>query len=110
MKIKKSQQEAVSLFEKFVGQLAMKLPNKTKSFFISLICGALLAIARLGSNASRNPANRHAMAPRRTDQRRLSTSILPYPEHRTQGGRSSAKQKDDVLSLNSLFCTLLSVF
>ena len=46
MKIKKSQQEAVSLFEKFVGRLAAMLPTKTKPFFISLICGALLAIAR----------------------------------------------------------------
>ena len=46
MKIKKSQQEAVSLFEKFIGQLATMLPNKTQPFFISLICGALLAIAR----------------------------------------------------------------
>jgi hypothetical protein len=46
MKIKKSQQESVSLFEKFIGQLAMMLPKKTQPFFISLICGALLAIAR----------------------------------------------------------------
>ena len=46
MKIKKSQQDAVSLFEKFVGQLAAMLPTKTKPFFMSLILGALLAIAR----------------------------------------------------------------
>ena len=46
MKIQKSQQEAVSLFEKFIGQLATMLPTKTQPFFISLILGALLAIAR----------------------------------------------------------------
>ena len=45
MKIKKSQQESVSLFEKFIGQLAAMLPTKTQPFFISLILGALLAIA-----------------------------------------------------------------
>jgi len=46
MKIKKSQQDAVSLFEIFIEQLAKVLPTKTKPFFISLIFGALLAIAR----------------------------------------------------------------
>jgi len=46
MKIKKSQQESVSLFEKFAERLAMMLPKKTQPFFISLLLGALLAIAR----------------------------------------------------------------
>jgi len=51
MKITKSQvtqgqQDAVSLFEKFAGLLAAKLPKKTQPFFISLLLGALLAIAR----------------------------------------------------------------
>ena len=32
MKIKKSQQEAVSLFEKFIGQLATMLPTKTQPY------------------------------------------------------------------------------
>ena len=35
MKIKKSQEEAVSLFDKIAGQLAMMLPTKTQPFFIS---------------------------------------------------------------------------
>jgi len=46
MKITKSQQESVSLFEKFAERLAMMLPKKTQPFFISLLLGALLAIAR----------------------------------------------------------------
>ena len=46
MKIKKNQQESVSLFEKFTGQLAAVLPKQTQPFFISLLLGALLAIAR----------------------------------------------------------------
>ena len=46
MKITKSQQEAVSLFEKFANLLAAKLPKKTQPFFLSLVLGALLAIAR----------------------------------------------------------------
>ena len=46
MKIKKSQEEAVSLFDKIAGQLAMMLPTKAQPFFISLLLGALLAIAR----------------------------------------------------------------
>ena len=41
-----NQQEVVSLFEKFIAQLANKLPTKVKPFFMSLILGALLAIAR----------------------------------------------------------------
>jgi len=32
MKIKKSQQEAVSLFEKFAGQLSAVLPKKTQPY------------------------------------------------------------------------------
>ena len=46
MKIKKSQQESVSLFDKIAGQLAMMLPTKAQPFFISLLLGALLTIAR----------------------------------------------------------------
>jgi len=46
MKIKKSQQESVSLFDKIAGQLAMMLSTKTQPFFISLLFGALLTIAR----------------------------------------------------------------
>ena len=51
MKITKSQvtqgqQDAVSLFEKFAVLLAAKLPKKTQPFFLSLLLGALLAIAR----------------------------------------------------------------
>ena len=34
MKIKKNQQESVSLFGKFIEQLAKVLPTKTKPFFI----------------------------------------------------------------------------
>ena len=41
-----NQQEVVSLFEKFIAQLANKLPTKVKPFFMSLILGALLAISR----------------------------------------------------------------
>ena len=40
------QQAAVSLFEKFAGLLVAKLPKKTQPFFLSLLLGALLAIAR----------------------------------------------------------------
>ena len=78
MKIKKNQQDTVSLFEKFAGQLAAVLPKQTQPFFISLLLGAY--------TRHREAANRHTMAPRGTDQRRLSTSILPYPQHRVQEG------------------------
>jgi len=44
--VKNNPQEAVSLFEKFIAQLANTLPTKVKPFFMSLILGALLAIAR----------------------------------------------------------------
>ena len=44
--IPQGQQDAVSLFEKFAGCLAAKRPKKTQPFFLSLILGALLAIAR----------------------------------------------------------------
>ena len=44
--ITQGQQDAVSLFEKFAGLLAAKLPKKTQPFFLSLLLGALLAIAR----------------------------------------------------------------
>jgi hypothetical protein len=51
MKITKSQvtqgqQDAVSLFESFAQRLAAALPTKTRPFFLSLVLGALLAIAR----------------------------------------------------------------
>ena len=45
MKIKKNRQDAVSLFEKLIGQLATVLPKRTQPFFLSLICGELLTIA-----------------------------------------------------------------
>ena len=46
MKITKAEKESVSLFQHFAEQLANRLPNKTKPFFLSLIFGALLTIAR----------------------------------------------------------------
>ena len=42
MKIKKSQEEAVSLFDQIAGQLAMMLPTKTRPFFISLVLGVIV--------------------------------------------------------------------
>jgi hypothetical protein len=44
--ITKGQQDAVSLFERFAELLAAKLPAKTRPFFLSLVLGALLAVAR----------------------------------------------------------------
>ena len=46
MKITKAQKESVSLFESFAEKLASRVPKKTKSFFLALILGALLTIAR----------------------------------------------------------------
>jgi len=46
MKITKGQQEAVTLFETFAEQLVMLLPRRTQPFFLSLLLGALFAIAR----------------------------------------------------------------
>jgi hypothetical protein len=46
MKINKGQQQAVTLFETIAKRLADQLPTKTKTFFLSLVLGALLAIAR----------------------------------------------------------------
>lgn len=46
MKIKRGQQQAVSIFQTIAEGLAEKLPEKTKAFFLSLLLGALLAVAR----------------------------------------------------------------
>jgi hypothetical protein len=46
MKTAKGQKQTVTLFETIAKRLADQLPTKTKSFFLSLILGALLAIAR----------------------------------------------------------------
>jgi len=46
MKTKKGQKQSVSIFQQIAERLAGKLPTKTKSFFLSLILGALLAVAR----------------------------------------------------------------
>jgi hypothetical protein len=42
------------LFEKFTEVLAAKLPKKTQPFFLSLVPGALLAIARCRSTSWRS--------------------------------------------------------
>jgi hypothetical protein len=44
--ITQGQQDAVSLFEKFAEALAVRLPKRTRPFFLSLVLGALLTIAR----------------------------------------------------------------
>jgi hypothetical protein len=46
MKITKAQKESVSLFESFAEKLASRVPKKTQPFFLALILGALLTIAR----------------------------------------------------------------
>jgi SRSO17 transposase len=46
MKIKHKQHQAVNRFESFAQRLAKVLPMKTQPFFLSLLLGALLAIAR----------------------------------------------------------------
>jgi len=46
MKITKAQKESVSLFESFAEKLASRVPKKTQPFFLALILGALLAIAK----------------------------------------------------------------
>jgi len=46
MKTDKGQKQAVTLFETISQRLADKLTTKTKSFFLSLILGALFAVAR----------------------------------------------------------------
>ena len=46
MKTTKGHNQSVSIFQNIAERLAGKLPPKTKSFFLSLILGALLAIAR----------------------------------------------------------------
>ncbi len=45
MKTTKGQQQSVSIFQTIAGRLAGKLPRKTQSFFLSLLFGALLAVA-----------------------------------------------------------------
>jgi hypothetical protein len=46
MKITKGQKQFVSIFQAIAQGLADKLPRKTKPFFLSLMLGALLAVAR----------------------------------------------------------------
>ena len=46
MKITREQKESVSIFHAIARSLADKLPTKTKPFFLSLLLGALLAVAR----------------------------------------------------------------
>ena len=46
MKTTKGQKQAVSIFQHSAERLAEKLPTKTKPFFLSLMLGALLAVAR----------------------------------------------------------------
>jgi hypothetical protein len=46
MKIKKGQKQAVSIFQHMTRRLADQLPRKTPAFFLSLLLGALLAVAR----------------------------------------------------------------
>ena len=43
MTINREQKQSVTLFENIAKRLADKLPTKTKSFFLNLILGALLA-------------------------------------------------------------------
>ena len=46
MKINKGQKKSVSLFESFAEELASRVPKRTQPFFLALILGALLTIAR----------------------------------------------------------------
>jgi len=46
MKITKGQKESVSLFESFAEKLVSRVPKRTQPFFLALILGALLAIAK----------------------------------------------------------------
>ena len=46
MKTTKGQKQSVTLFQAIARRLAEKLPRKTQSFFLSLLLGALLAVAR----------------------------------------------------------------
>jgi hypothetical protein len=67
-----SQQESVTLFESFVSRLAAMLPTKTRPFFISLICGALLAIAR------RRTVTQWLIAARISDDYRQAFYHIPH--------------------------------
>jgi len=84
--VKNNPQESVSLFEKFIAQLANTLPTKVKPFFMSLILGALLAIAR------RRTVTQWLRAAQISDDDRQApcfmNNTVPYPQHRTQGGRT----------------------
>jgi hypothetical protein len=46
MKTKKQKNVSVTIFQAIADRLAAKLPRKTKPFFLSLLLGALLAVAR----------------------------------------------------------------
>ncbi len=46
MKTTKGQKQSVTYFQAFAERLADKLPTKTKPFFLSLLLGALLAVAK----------------------------------------------------------------
>jgi len=46
MKINKGQKESVSLLESFTEKLANRVPKRTQPFFLALILGALLTIAK----------------------------------------------------------------
>jgi len=80
-----NQQEVVSLFEKFIAQLANKLPTKTKPFFMSLIPGALLAIAW------RRTVTQWLRAAQINDDYRQApcfiNNTVPHAQHRTQAKR-----------------------
>ena len=78
MKIKKSQQESVSLFDKIAGQLAMMLSTKTHVFYFTLT----RRITHHRATTNRDSS----MALGGADQRQLPRSILPHVPHRTQGG------------------------
>ena len=82
--VKNNQQESVSLFEKFIAQLANKLPTKVKPFFMSLILGALLAIAR-------RTVTQWLRAAQISDDYRQApcfiNNTVPHAQHRTQAKR-----------------------
>ena len=84
MKITKAQKESVSLFESFAEKLASRVPKRTNPFFLALILGYLLAIAK------RRTVTQWLKAAQISDDFRqapVTVNTVPHPQHRTQGGK-----------------------
>jgi hypothetical protein len=87
MKANRRQKQAVTLFQTIAHRLAEQLPGKTKPFFLSLILGVLLAIAR------RRTVTKWLMAAQISDEFRQVFYHIPHV------GRNSTGLYDEILEI-----------